>query len=287
MRTVGDALRRAARKFEKAGIDTARLDAELLLADCLSASREALHSESRRRLGWREAQMFSALVKRRCQREPVARILEHKEFWSLDFALSEATFVPRPESETVIRTALDLLPIGKDDVSILDLGTGTGCLLLSILSERPAARGLGTEVSRRALVTARNNAKALGLADRARFETANWHKAPQWDPPEAPFDLIVSNPPYIDVKDIAALPPEVRDFDPLRALDGGPGGLAEYPSIIELAVDKLARGGWLVLEMDGGQAAALSDLLRVFGFTDRGIAKDLAGRERVLYARKP
>lgn len=290
MTTTGELLRLAASKLEAAGIDGPMLDAELFLAACLGCQRQDLHLDRAPEANEEARACFTEYIRRRVDREPVARILGLREFWSLDFALNEATLVPRPESETVVETALKLAGprgMGGDEISILDLGTGSGCLVLALLHELPAARGLGTDTSHRALEAASLNAQNLGLADRVRFEAADWHEAAEWRPGEAPFDLIVSNPPYIDKGEIETLEPEVRDHDPRAALDGGPGGLAHGPAIIEVAMHQLAGGGWLVLEIGSGQSTPLMDLMRVCGFDDVSAIEDLAGRPRVVYGKKP
>lgn len=290
MTTTGELLRLAVSKLQAAGIESPVLDAELLLAECLGCRRQDLHLDRAQESNEEARACFAEYLRRRLEREPVARILGLREFWSLDFALNEATLVPRPESETVVETALKLAGpsgLGAGEISILDLGTGSGCLVLALLHELPAARGLGTDTSHRALEAASLNAQNLGLADRARFEAADWHEAAEWRPGEAPFDLIVSNPPYIDKDEIETLEPEVRDHDPRAALDGGTGGLAHCPAIIEVAMRQLAGGGWLVLEIGAGQSTALMDLMRVCGFGDVSAIEDLAGRPRVVYGKKP
>ncbi len=290
MTTTGELLRLAASKLEAAGIDGPMLDAELFLAACLGCQRQDLHLDRAPEANEEARACFTEYIRRRVDREPVARILGLREFWSLDFALNEATLVPRPESETVVETALKLAGprgMGGDEISILDLGTGSGCLVLALLHELPVARGLGTDTSHRALEAASLNAQNLGLADRVRFEAADWHEAAEWRPGEAPFDLIVSNPPYIDEDEIETLEPEVRDHDPRAALDGGPGGLAHGPAIIDVAMHQLAGGGWLVLEIGNGQSTPLMDLMRVCGFGDVSAIEDLAGRPRVVYGKKP
>ncbi len=290
MTSTRELLRLAASKLQAAGVERPMLDAELLLADCLGCRRLDLHMDRAQDANQEAQACFAEHLRRRADREPVARILGLREFWSLDFALNEATLVPRPESETVVETALKLAGprgLGGGEISILDLGTGSGCLVLALLHELPAARGLGTDTSRRALEAASLNAQKLGLADRVRFEAADWHEASEWRPGEAPFDLIVSNPPYIDEDEIETLEPEVRVHDPRAALDGGSGGLAHGPAIIEVARRQLAGGGWLVLEVGAGQSTALTDLMRVCGFGDVSAIEDLAGRSRVVYGKKP
>ena len=289
MTATGELLPQAASKLKRAGVNSPRLDAELLLADCLGCRRQDLYVDRERLLSDGDRACFARHLARRLAREPVARILGHKEFWSLAFTLNEATLVPRPESETIVETALVLVGAQGSSlrkISVLDLGTGCGCLVLALLQEMPAARGLGTDASHKAIEAARHNAQNLGLTERARFETADWHEATNWRPLEAPFDLIISNPPYVDKQQMQNLQAEVRDHDPPLALDGGPGGLSHYPAIIEVARDNLADKGWLVLEVGIGQAAALIKLMRVRGFRNLAAANDLAGLQRVVYGKK-
>jgi release factor glutamine methyltransferase len=188
----------------------------------------------------------------------VSRILGEREFYGRPFALSEATLDPRPDSETLIGAALELAMQegwGEAPIRILDIGTGTGCLLLTLLAELPNATGLGTDISEEALATAQRNAQALGLADRAAFARHD-----MLDGVAGPFDLVVSNPPYIASGDIPVLAPEVHQFDPHAALDGGPDGLAFYRRISQ-GLDKVL-GGWVVLEVGMGQADAVALLLQ-------------------------
>jgi release factor glutamine methyltransferase len=224
------------------------------------------------------------LLKRRLAGEPVARILGQKEFWGLRLSLSPATLVPRPDTETVVELALEMLRANpaRQGTRIADLGTGTGAILLALLSELHGAVGIGTDISQEALGTARGNAARLKLADRASFIRCDYASGLT-----GPFDLIVSNPPYIRSGDIAGLATEVRDHDPRAALDGGPDGLAAYRALIPQAARMLAPGAALVVEAGQGQAAQIEALMTAAGLVPHRAPKaDLAGIPRAVGACK-
>jgi len=278
-----DAARRGlAREFRRRGLDTPELDARLLVGHALGLDHAALVAQAGRRIDAREASAISALAGRRLGHEPVARILGVKEFWGMRFKLNAETLVPRPETETVVEAALAAMEgTNRSTLRIADLGTGSGAILLALLAAQPAALGVGTDISHAALACARENAAALGLAGRATFVACDYGRALT-----GPFDLVVSNPPYVARGDIAMLPPEVRDHDPLRALDGGTDGLDGYRAIAAEARRLLAPGGALVMELGAGQAQAVTDLMRVNGFTlDSPPRHDLAGIARALLLR--
>ena len=221
-RTVAAARRALAAEFHAAGLDTPDLDARILVGHALSLDHAALAAAATRRLGADEENAIAALANRRLAGEPVARIVGYKEFWSLPLRVDAATLVPRPETETVVEAALAALDMDgprSRKLHIADLGTGSGALILALLSELPNAFGVGTDASTKALVVARDNARRLAQT-RARFVACDMAAALR-----GPFDAIVSNPPYIASGDIAALAPDVRDFDPHLALDGGTDGL--------------------------------------------------------------
>ncbi len=213
---------------------------------------------------------LEALANRRAAREPVSRIVGRREFWSRDFLLTPETFDPRPDSETVVEAALAAMPAFA---SVLDLGTGSGCLLAALLSERPGARGLGIDRSPAACLAARRNLKGL----RALVAAGDWGTAVA-----GRFDLVVSNPPYIPSAEIAALMPEVRDHDPRLALDGGADGLDAYRVLLEDLPRLLSRGGVAVLELGVGQAQAVAALAEAKGLQVREIRADLAGIPRAM-----
>jgi release factor glutamine methyltransferase len=280
--SIATARRALAQSFRRHGLATPELDARLLVAHALGLDHAALAAQAARALTAGETTAIAALAARRRAREPVARIIGVKEFWGLSFRLNSATLVPRPETETVVEAALDaadrLRAHSGGALRLADLGTGSGALLLALLSELPAARGLGTEVSRDALACARDNAVALGLADRAWFLACDYGAALK-----GPFDLIVSNPPYVARDDIAALTPDVRVFDPSLALDGGPDGLDGYRAIAAAAPDLLSPHGVLVLELGIGQLGAVENLLAAAGLVAVGAPRrDLLGIARSL-----
>ena len=235
--SVAATRRRLAQSFRDAGLDTPDLDARILVGHALALDHAALAAQADRRLTDQEAEAIAAFARRRLGREPVARIVGTKEFWGLPLALNADTLVPRPETETVVEAALAALgDVRGRALRVADLDTGSGALLLALLSELPAARGVGTDISVAALRCARSNAAALGLAARASFVACDHGAALDGD-----FDLVVANPPYVASADIAKLEPDVRDFDPDRALDGGADGLAAYRAIAADARRLLAR----------------------------------------------
>lgn len=276
--TLGAVRREAAARLAKAGIGSAALEARLLLARALAIEETAVLASSEAEVD-REARMrLDALVSRRIQGEPLARILGRKEFWSSAFALAPETLVPRSESETVVEAALSVLADRKAAFRVLDLGTGSGALLAAILLERPAAFGLGLDKSEGALRVARDNLRCLGLSDRAGFVCADWSA-----PLAGRFDLVVANPPYIARAEFASLPPEVRDFDPRLALDGGGDGLDAYRRILPDLPRLLAPKGSAVLELGRGQEPAVAALAEAAGLVVGGPARrDLAGIPRAL-----
>jgi release factor glutamine methyltransferase len=280
--TIAEARRALADAFRAAGLDSPDLDARLLAGHALHLEHTALAARSGSALDGRQTDALQSLAMRRLAREPVARILSGKEFWGLPLRIAEATLVPRPETETVVEAALAALD--RDGprtrmLHILDLGTGSGALLLALLTELPNATGTGTDISPEALDVARGNAASLGLAARAEFIHCDFRA----DLPDR-FDLVISNPPYVKSSDIAALPPEVR-WDPRRALDGGPDGLDCYRAIAEQAPRLLKHGGHLVIELGLGQEAAVAGLLRSRGLVPSPAYVDLAGIPRALPAR--
>ena len=284
MNTVEGARRALATRFQSAGIDSAELDARLLLGHALNLDLTGMIAAANRALTMDESNRIETLASRRLTGEPVARILGQKEFWGLRLELSPATLVPRPDTETVVELALQMLregPAGKPP-RIADLGTGTAAILLALLSELPEATGIGTDISDEALETATANAARLGLAPRASFIRCDYASALT-----GPYDLIVSNPPYIRSSDIAGLAVEVREHDPLAALDGGPDGLDAYRALIPQAARILAPGAALVVEAGQGQAAQIEALMTAAGLTPHGAPRaDLAGIPRAIGARK-
>lgn len=269
-------------KLEAAGIENAALDARLLVQHALGFSPEDMISSREITLSETQIGGIDALVRRRLEREPVSRILGRREFWGLNFFLSEETLDPRPDSETLIESALEILHARKDEpLCFLDLGTGTGCLLLALLSEFPAARGVGLDISADAVATAKKNAAQLSMDNRAEFFAMSWGNFF----PKEKFDLVISNPPYIPDADIPGLAPEVLRFDPHRALAGGGDGLGCYRSIAERIGGFLIPGGFAVLETGWDQAEEVSEILRLARFSDVQIRKDISGNNRCVYGR--
>ena len=278
--TVRSALADARARLEGAGIEGADLDARVLLRDILDVSDAVLLTEGSRPLSEDEAARFAKSLDRRIAGEPVARILGHREFWGLDFALGPDTLVPRPDTEIVVEAALAAMRrAGKAAPAIADFGTGTGCILLALLHEMPDAQGVGVDRSPGALEVARGNAERLGLSGRARFIQSDWGGRL-----EAGLDLLVSNPPYISSREISGLDVEVRAHDPLLALDGGADGLESYRLIVTDAARLLVPGGVLVLELGVGQGPEVSGLATAAGLRVGEIRPDLAGIPRALVA---
>ena len=285
--SLRDLLAAATARLRAAGIDSAALDARLLAGAALGWSREALLTRSSDTPPSDARARFEALLARRVGREPVSRILGRREFWSLDFHLAPDTLDPRPDSETLVEAALALVPRDRA-LAILDLGTGSGCLLLALLAELPLAHGLGLDGAEGAVAAAAANAARLGLAGRARFLRRDWWE-PDWSDGLAPaggFDLVVSNPPYIPAPEISGLAPEVARFDPWAALDGGEDGLDAYRRLALALPDLLAAGGLAVFEHGAGQGPMVAALLSDAGLVPAGSRADLAGIDRCVLARR-
>jgi release factor glutamine methyltransferase len=284
--SVEAARRELAQQFKAAQFDTPELDARLLVGAATELDLTGLTVAAQRPLQHDEASRLAAFMARRLQHEPVARILGEKEFWGLRLSLSADTLVPRADTETVVEAALELVRSAGDLVEplrIADIGTGSGAILLALLHELPDATGIGTDISRGALTTAKANAEQLGLGARARFVECDY-----CEKLEAPFHLIVSNPPYIVRNDIAALSREVRDHDPRRALDGGSDGLVAYRAMSRDIAGLLDPGGAFALEVGQGQADDVAELMQLAGLhTLRPHRHDLAGIPRVVWGRKP
>jgi len=281
-RTIAATRHALADKFRQAGIDSGEADARLLMAFALGVDRAELIANGGRALTVEQAEAIDALAARRLKREPVARIFGHKEFWNLSLQLGPAVLVPRPETETVVEAALDA--VARDarpmtQLRILDIGTGSGALLLALLSELPNAVGTATDISAAALDVARANAERSGLAGRCTFIACDIAAGVP-----GPFDIIVSNPPYVVHGEIASLAPEVRDYDPALALDGGADGLDGYRAIAAQARGLLAPGGKLIVELGAGQEAAVRALFTNAGLTAAAVLNDLAGIPRALTA---
>ncbi|MDA9468244.1 peptide chain release factor N(5)-glutamine methyltransferase [Bradyrhizobium sp. CCBAU 53415] len=285
----GNSIERARRaltaRLRSAGIEEPALDARLLVGAALELDLTGMVTQASRQLTPEETARLERYAQRRLAHEPVARILGVREFWGMPLRLSEATLVPRPDTETVVELALEVfrgLAISARPPRIADIGTGSGAILLALLHEIPDAFGIGTDVSLAALDTARDNAAALGLADRAAFVACSYASALR-----GPFDLVVSNPPYIPSAEIPTLSIEVREHDPHLALDGGNDGYDAYRALIPQASERLAPGGALIVEAGQGQAQNIETLMRGAALSvDRPPKADLAGIPRAVSARK-
>ena len=283
--TVETARRSLTARFKSGKIESAELDARILVGAVLGLDLTGLIAAARRLLTPHQSTRLEDFARRRLAGEPVARIVGVKEFWGMPLQLSAATLVPRPDTETVVELALEMAragPAPNRRLRIADIGTGSGAILLALLSELPDAYGVGTDISEPALRTASANARELGLADRAGLVACDYAAALSGG-----FDLVVSNPPYIRTAEIATLATEVRDHDPHRALDGGSDGLDAYRALIPQAARLLAPRGALVVEAGHGQSREIEDLMTAAGLTLTTPAKaDLAGVRRAVAGRK-
>jgi len=282
--SVDGAFQDAMKRFQAAGVDSARIDARLLLGFVLGGGAEQVLAQSGRDLTEAEAGQMETLVQRREAREPISHILGTREFWSLPFKVTAATLTPRPDTETIVEAALE--GIAEPPQRVLDLGTGSGCILLALLSEWKDAEGLGVDASLEALNVAKENATTLGFAKRARFVLGDWNQAHWTRDLGGPFDVVVSNPPYILDGDVAKLDADVRDFEPRRALVGGADGLGAYRAIIKGLPELLMPGGLVVFEVGVNQAEDVANLLMERNFSRIEQRRDLAGIQRAVMARQ-
>jgi release factor glutamine methyltransferase len=276
---VHDAVCEATKRLRAAGVDAPRRDARLLLAEALGVSHPAL-LDPRCPVSDSDWARFVDNLVRREAREPISRIRGTREFWGLEFALSQATLDPRPDTETLVEAVLETFAKYAPPRRILDLGTGSGCILCALLHAWREATGVGVDVSADALATARANAERLGLAGRATFVAGNWT-----DGIDELFDLVVSNPPYICSGDIASLPPEVRAFDPTFALDGGADGLDAVRAIARGLPHVLDSDGIVAVEIGAGQAAEVTRIFAAADLDVRDVRDDVSCIPRVVVAR--
>lgn len=275
--TGREALAAATRRLAAAGVEDAARDARRLLAHALGTGPERLTLLAPEAMTPEAALAFETAVAARARRQPVSQITGRRDFWGRSFGVTPDTLDPRPETECLVEAALE-----RPFVRMLDLGTGTGCILASCLGGMPVATGLGTDMSEAALAVACANAAAHGLGPRARFLRADWFAGVT-----GRFDLITSNPPYLAEAEIAGLAPEVRDWEPRGALTPGGDGLGAYRAIAAGAGARLMAGGRLILEIGPTQAGAVAALLVAQGFPAPEIRRDLDGRDRVVIATKP
>jgi release factor glutamine methyltransferase len=279
--TLVQAWTAAQRRLKAAGIDSPAIDARLLLEAATGATRTDILTDPYRPVSADQRETLEGWLARRERREPVARILGRKAFWNLVFQVAPGVLSPRPDTETIVDLALKRFP-DSARFEMLDMGVGSGAILLSILAERPGAKGLGTDVSDEALAVARDNAANLGLADRAAFLHTPWAEGLGY----GAFDLVVSNPPYIETGELDGLDPEVRDHDPRLALDGGADGLDAYRAVVPETLRVLKPGGRFFVEIGSTQADAVSALFRNAGAEEVEVVRDLGDRDRVVAGRK-
>ena len=277
--TVLKVLQWTAGYFRDRGIEGGRLDAELLLSDTLKLDRVGLYLNYDRPLSAGELEAFRAGVGRRAKREPLQYIRGQAEFWSLPFAVTPAVLIPRPDTEVLVEEALKR---ASGPCRILDVGTGSGAIAIALAHELPEAQVEGVDLSPAALAVARGNAERNGVAERLTLQAGDLRQLSG-----AGYDLVVSNPPYIPSSDLAGLMPEVRQFEPLLALDGGGDGLDAYRALATQALGLLRPGGWLLLEVGIDQAAAVGELLRRAGLLEIFTRADYAGVERVVGGQSP
>lgn len=273
---ASELLRSAKLALERQGHATPALDARLLLQAAAGLTREAMIADPDRPVAADAAARFRTFIDRRLKGEPVSRILGDREFYGRVFTVTPATLDPRPDTETLIDAALTVMPVDRP-CRFIDLGTGTGAIALTLLAERPLVEAVLTDISPQALAVARANAERLGVMARASFIEASWFAGI-----EGQFDLILSNPPYIPTAILPTLAPDVQDFDPRSALDGGPDGLGPYREIAARALSFLAPQGRVIVEIGEGQALEIEDIFKAFRLVPESRWKDLAGHVRCL-----
>ena len=272
--------------FKSHRIEQARAAAEMFLAHTLGVGRIDLYVQYDRPLESRELEIFKGFVQRRMRREPVAYIVGKKEFWSMDLKVTSDVLIPRPDTETLVETAFTIVPPepGPSPLNILDLGTGSGAIVLAMASERPSHSFYAVDRSEKALAVARDNARMRELDKTITFLRGNW-----FDPVRnlgRYFDVILSNPPYVSSHEFEVLPPEITQYEPLEALDGGSDGLEAIRLIIKQASDSMVPGGWLLFEIGHDQWAAVEKLIAGSGaYSDWVVIKDYSGHDRVVRTR--
>jgi release factor glutamine methyltransferase len=275
--TLVKAWKSARERLDAAGVEQPVIDARLMLEAAAGATRTDIIADPHRQLTPEQAGLFDSYLTRRANREPVSHILGRKGFWKIMLSVNSHVLTPRPDTETIVEWALRGF-VETQAFSVLDLGVGSGAILLSILAERPAAKGLGVDVSEEALAVARENAANLDLAPRCALLRGDWTAGLS----EASFDLVVSNPPYIATDEIDTLDPEVRDHEPRLALDGGADGLDAYRLLAPEILRVLKPGGLFAVEIGHTQSAAVEALFKSAGATQVETLKDLSDRQRVV-----
>jgi release factor glutamine methyltransferase len=278
MATIRQTLADAASRLAAAGVEQPDREARLLLAHALGVGPHALPDAA----ADCDAAVVEPMLRRRLKREPLALITGTRGFWTLELAVSGDTLIPRPDSETLIEAAIAMFPNTKSVRLAVDLGTGTGCLLLAALAHFTSAFGVGVDVSPEAAALAARNAASNGLAGRAAFLAGVWETALSIE-----ADLVLCNPPYISTSDIVGLMPEVRGFEPARALDGGADGLAAYRRLIPALPALLTTGGVAILELGAGQLDPVTELAERAKFGDISFRRDLSGIPRALVLADP
>ncbi len=276
-----DIVSRVAKRLWQVGIENEDYEARVLVAYALGLPSATLYVDAPEHLSFRQGMDIEHYVERRCKREPLSKIIGEKEFWSLPFKVSKATLDPRPDSETLIEAVLEYFPDHLANLRFLDIGTGSGCLLLAALQEFPNSTGVGVDISADALKIAKYNAVALGMTARTTFLEGSWTT-----PVAGVFDVILSNPPYIATAEIATLAPEVKEFDPMLALDGGDDGLEAYRQLMPLLGAVLQPQGYVFLEIGYTQQADVTALAVEAGLEVIVCKQDLAGNPRCIVARK-
>jgi release factor glutamine methyltransferase len=279
--TLVQAWTTARKRLDAAGVDGPVIDARLLVEAAAEASRADIIADPHRRLTEAQAATLEDYLTRRERREPVSHILGRRGFWKIMLRVTPDVLTPRPDTETIVELALRDLPEHRP-FTALDLGVGSGAILLAILAERPAGKGLGVDISEEALAVARDNAASLGLGGRVALLRSDWTAGLDG----AAFDLVVSNPPYVRSAEIADLQPEVRDHEPRLALDGGSDGLDAYRLLAPEILRVLKPGGRFLVEVGHDQAADVQALFSAAGAAEVEIAKDLANRERVVFGKR-
>ncbi|MDB5428954.1 MAG: protein-(glutamine-N5) methyltransferase, release factor-specific [Caulobacter sp.] len=281
LQTLVKAWKAARERLDAAGIDQPVIDARLMLEVAADATRTDIITDPHRLLTPQQAATLDDYLTRRAAREPVSHILGRKGFWKIMLSVNSHVLTPRPDTETLVEMALRSFPEPMA-FNVLDLGVGSGAILLSILAERPAAKGLGIDVSEDALAVARENAANLDLAGRCALLRGDWTNGLG----DATFDLVVSNPPYIATAEIETLEPEVRDHEPRIALDGGPDGLDAYRLLAPEILRVLKPGGMFAVEIGHTQSAAVEALFKAAGASNVETSKDLSDRQRVVAGAK-